>query len=58
MTATSQGLPTYVLPDRAGVLTVDIPPRDPRWFAGQFALLALTVFLAVPFGNRRSRRIR
>ena len=58
LTATSQGLPTYVLPDRAGVLTVDIPPRDPRWFAGQFALLALTVFLAVPFGNRRSRRIR
>ncbi len=58
LAATPQGLPTYVLPDRAGLLTVDVPPREPGWFAGQLALLALTVFLAVPFGNRRSRRIR
>mgnify|MGYP001179299442 CR=1 FL=1 len=58
LTATAAGLPTYMLPERAGLLSVDIPPRDPGWFAGQLALLALTVFLAVPFGNRRSRRIR
>ncbi len=58
LTATGAGLPTYVLPERAGTLTIDIPPRDPRWFGVQLALLAVTAFLAVPFGNRRSRRVR
>ncbi len=58
VTATTGSQPTYLLPERAGRLTVDIPPHHPRWFAGQLGLLALTVFLAVPFGNRRSRRIR
>ncbi|HRC12757.1 MAG TPA: hypothetical protein PLX68_07785, partial [Dermatophilaceae bacterium] len=56
--STGTGLPTYVLPERPGLLTVDIPPNTPRWFAAQLALLGLTVFLAVPFGNRRSRRVR
>lgn len=56
--ATDSGLPTYVLPARAGQLTVDVPPRHPRWLAAQLVLLAVVVFLAVPFGNRRSRRVR
>lgn len=51
------GPPTYALPATTGRLVVDLPPQHPRWFAGQLALLALVVFLAVPFGNRRSRRL-
>lgn len=50
------GSPTFLIPSSAGRLVADLPPTDPRWFLGQLALLAVTVFLAVPFGHRRSRR--
>lgn len=52
------GTPAYRLPARAGQLSVDLPPEHPRWVLGQLALLAFVVFMAVPFGNRRSRRPR
>lgn len=48
--------PTYALPATAGTLSVRVPPRHPSWDRVQLVLLALTVFLAVPLGNRRSRR--
>jgi hypothetical protein len=51
------GTPTYVLPSTAGRLEADLPPSHPRWFLAQLALLAAVVFLAVPFGTRRSRRL-
>ncbi len=52
-----EGLPTYLLPATSGRLTVDLPPTQPQWFLAQMSLLALVVFLAIPFGNRRSRRL-
>lgn len=54
----STSTPTYLLPTGAGHLSVDLPPAHPRWFLAQLALLAVVVFLAVPFGNKRSRRLR
>ncbi len=58
LSATSgTGMPTYALPERAGVLTIDVPPTHRRWFLAQLAVVLLTIFLAVPFGNRRSRRL-
>ena len=51
------GPPTYELPATAGRLGADLPPARQRWFLAQLALLALVVFLAVPFGSRRSRRL-
>ncbi len=53
----SQALPTYELPERAGRLTVDLPPVFERWFLGQVVLALVVVFLAIPFGNRRSRSL-
>lgn len=53
----SGGAPTYLLPRTAGRLVVDLPPAQQEWFLAQLALLALVVFLAIPFGNRRSRRL-
>ncbi len=49
-------LPTYAVPARAGALRIDLAAADPWWRLAQGVLLALVVFLAVPFGNRRSRR--
>lgn len=51
------GTPTYELPAAAGRLVADLPPSHQRWFLAQLALLAMVVFLAVPFGTRRSRRV-
>ena len=51
------GPPTYQLPATAGRLSADLPPARQRWFLAQLALLALVVFLAIPFGSRRSRRL-
>lgn len=48
--------PTYALPSTAGELTVDVLPREGPWHLVQGIALALVVFLAVPFGTRRSRR--
>jgi len=53
----SGGSPAYALPPTAGRLVVDLPPAQQEWFLAQIALLALVVFLAIPFGNRRSRRL-
>ncbi len=49
-------LPTYVLPETAGQLSADVPPVHREWFLAQVALVLFVVFMAVPFGNRRSRR--
>jgi len=51
------GTPTYLLPSAAGRLEADLPPSHQRWFLAQLALLAAVVFLAIPFGSRRSRRL-
>jgi hypothetical protein len=51
------GTPTYELPATAGRLEADLPPSHQRWFLAQLALLAVVVFLAIPFGTRRSRRL-
>ncbi len=48
--------PTYVLPAGPGALVVRVRPGHPEWDRLQLGLLGLTVFLALPFGNRRSRR--
>ncbi len=50
--------PTYAMPAAGGELRVDLAAADPWWRLSQAALLALVVFLALPFGNRRSRRRR
>lgn len=51
-----EGTPAYRLPTGAGTLQVDLPPVHPRWFLAQLLLVAFVVFMAIPFGNRRSRR--
>ena len=48
--------PTYAVPAAGGDLRVDLAAADPWWRLAQAALLALVVFMAIPFGNRRSRR--
>jgi len=51
------GTPAYEIPATAGRLEADLPPSHQRWFLAQLALLAAVVFLAIPFGTRRSRRL-
>ena len=53
----ASGTPTYELPSSGGRLEADLPPSHQRWFLVQLALLAAVVFLAIPFGTRRSRRL-
>ncbi|MEO6999599.1 MAG: glycosyltransferase family 2 protein, partial [Terracoccus sp.] len=48
--------PTYALPQTAGDLRVDLAAAAPWWRLGQGVLLGFVVFMALPFGNRRSRR--
>jgi hypothetical protein len=48
--------PTYAVPPTAGALKVDLAAAQPWWRLGQALLLGFVVFMAVPFGNRRSRR--
>ena len=47
--------PTYPLPAGAVRVDITVPPTDPWWLRAQLALLGVVVFLAVPFGSRRSR---
>ena len=48
--------PTYAVPLTAGTLEVDLAAARPWWRLGQAVLLGFVIFMAVPFGNRRSRR--
>jgi hypothetical protein len=48
--------PTYAVPAAGGDLRVDLAAADPWWRLAQAVLLAFVVFMALPFGNRRSRR--
>lgn len=48
--------PTYAVPPEGGRVRVDLAAAQPWWRLGQGVLLAFVVFMAVPFGNRRSRR--
>jgi len=48
--------PTYAVPPTPGELEVDLAAAQPWWRLGQGLLLGFVVFMAVPFGNRRSRR--
>lgn len=57
-TAAGGGPPAYQVPATGGNLVIALPAQHPRWLLGQLGLLALTLFLAIPFGNRRSRRLR
>jgi GT2 family glycosyltransferase len=54
--AASADQPTYRLPASAGTVSVSLQTTHRDWRLLQLALLGLTLFLAVPFGNRRSRR--
>ncbi|WP_446665370.1 glycosyltransferase [Flexivirga sp. B27] len=47
---------SYPLPATGGRLVIDPGVQHPKVALGQGALAALLVFLAIPFGNRRSRR--
>jgi hypothetical protein len=48
--------PTYQLPESGGRLRIDLAAAQPWWRLGQAALVVFVVFMALPFGNRRSRR--
>lgn len=50
-------LPTYEVPSGGGHLVIDLPPAHERWFLAQLVLLVVVLFLAVPFGTRRSRSL-
>jgi hypothetical protein len=57
LTALSEAAqPTYAVPDVGGHLTIDLAAAEPWWRLGQAILLAFVAFMALPFGNRRSRR--
>ncbi|KRE57140.1 glycosyltransferase [Phycicoccus sp. Soil748] len=46
----------YPVPAGAHTLTVEVLPSDATWRWAQGLALLLVVFLAIPFGNRASRR--
>lgn len=48
----------YALPAGPATISVDVLPTNAIWRYAQGILLLLVVFLAVPFGNRSSRRRR
>lgn len=48
--------PSYAVPASGGRVVIDLAAAQPWWRLGQAALLVFVVFMAVPFGNRRSRR--
>ncbi|MBC9958086.1 glycosyltransferase [Yimella sp. cx-51] len=52
----ANGVITYALPASAGTLTIENTNARPRTRAVQLALWALVIFVALPFGNRASRR--
>jgi hypothetical protein len=47
--------PTYRLPGTASSVSIEVQASHPTWRWVQLGLLVLTVFLAVPFGRRRTR---
>ena len=52
----SAGQPSYLLPSKAGRLTITLAPTYQWWRWGQLGLLLVVLFLAAPFGSARSRR--
>lgn len=52
----ADGNPRYALPTEAGQLQISLDHDQSTWRFAQGILLALVVFLAIPFGTRRSRR--
>jgi hypothetical protein len=48
--------PTYLIPASGGHLVIDLAASEPWWRLAQGVLLAFVCFMALPFGNRRSRR--
>ncbi|HET6694775.1 MAG TPA: glycosyltransferase family 2 protein, partial [Pedococcus sp.] len=53
-----QAQPSYDLAPAGGLLHIDLTAYQPWWRLAQGIVLVLVVFLALPFGNRRSRRSR
>ncbi|HEX5968672.1 MAG TPA: glycosyltransferase family 2 protein, partial [Intrasporangium sp.] len=51
-----QSQPSYDLPTAGGLLHIDLTAYQPWWRLAQGIVLAFVVFMALPFGNRRSRR--
>jgi hypothetical protein len=51
-----QAQPTYAIPTSGGHLVVDLAAAEPWWRAAQAVLVLFVCFMAVPLGNRRSRR--
>jgi hypothetical protein len=49
---------TYAVPAGPATISVEVLPTSATWRFAQGILLLLVVFLAVPFGNRSSRRRR
>ena len=56
--APSGNAATYALPPGAVTISVDVLPTSSTWRYAQGLLLLVVLFLAVPFGNRSSRRRR
>lgn len=52
------GRAAYALPAGRAHLTVDVLPTDVLWRSAQGMLAVIVLFLALPFGNRASRRRR
>jgi hypothetical protein len=48
--------PEYAVPGGSGLLTVDVPTDFARWRLAQGLLLALVLFLALPFGTGTAAR--
>lgn len=53
-----QTQPSYDLPPAGGRLRIDLGAYQPWWRVAQGVALVFVVFMALPFGNRRSRRSR
>ncbi len=51
-----RGVVSYRLPPAAGQLVIDQQPTDERTRLAQLALWLIAAFIALPFGNRASRR--
>ena len=47
---------SYDLPRTGGLLHIDLTAYQPWWRLAQGIVLVIVVFMALPFGNRRSRR--
>jgi hypothetical protein len=48
----------YALPAGPATISVDVLPTNSTWRYAQGLLLLVVLFMAVPFGNRSSRRRR